>query len=341
MNGKHTLFVWFTRILIGLSGISCHHATNRMPISTVVSNGPAGVIADQTEGIVYFSSNNGLTWQNKSEGLPLDISIGLGGIAASENGLAIISKENGLYFFDEQQGSWVNIPTDRRLIESNPGALWFYKNSIYVGTQFGGVFHSRDAGRSWIQLNAGFESLAIRKFAEIGHRLYAATNAGLYVYNDQAGHWTRVYGTATLQVNGIAELGGRIYIATNQGAFTGGIGKNDWKKVFSVLALHNISTDGTALYAMAYNELFSSPDKGQSWQGLQKGLPAQLYTFNVMSIGDALLAGQWDGVYRMDTAMDKWVFSGHGLPLQLAITNMVGYNGIIVVSGRDRMVFTN
>jgi hypothetical protein len=43
---------------------------------------------------------------------------------------------------------------------------------------------------------------------------------------------------------------------------------------------------------MTYNELFSSADKGESWQSIQKGLPKELYTFNVIKNYNAVFAGQ-------------------------------------------------
>lgn len=305
-------------------------------IPSAVSSNPMTT----TGGIVYFSADNGLTWENKSAGLHSKISIGLGGIVVSGNRLALLSKDSGLYLFDAQEARWVSIPTDKQLIENNPGALLFYKDHFYVGTQFGGVFYSQDEGKSWTKLNAGLNNLTIRKLAEIEHKLYAATNAGLYSYNDLLSQWEREYGSSTLQVNGITTFDRNIYIATNQGAFTTIKGRRDWKKIFASGALHNISSDDKALYAMVYNELFSSFGKGASWQSIQKGLPAQLYTFNVIKNGNTVFAGQWDGVYRKDKENENWKRSGSGLPDNFAITNMQVYNGIIVVSSSERKLRT-
>lgn len=290
----------------------------------------------ETDGIIYFSYDNGLTWENKSEGLPSTTSIGLGGIAVTGNKLALISKDSGLYYFKTRENKWILIPTDKQLLESNVGALIFYNDCIYAGTQTNGVFYSKNDGKTWTTLNIGLENLTIRKFAEIENKLYAATNSGLYFYNDLLHHWELEYGTGTLQVNGITAFNGSIYIATNQGAFASPIGKKEWKKIFSNGALHNINSDNKALYAMVYNELFSSYDKGHSWQNIQSGLPAQLYTFNVVKIDNTLLAGQWDGIYRKDKETESWKFSSNGLPEKLAIANIQVYNKIIVVSGNER-----
>lgn len=318
---------------------SCGGQTNKDTKATLSISGVPSTISNPnttTEGIVYFSTDNGRTWEDKSAGLPSKISIGLGGIAASGKRLALASKDSGLYLYDSQKATWVKTLTDKQVIESNLGALTFYKDRIYIGTQFSGIFYSSNEGKSWAKLNTGLSNLTVRKLAGVEGKLYAATNAGLYSYNDLLHRWELEYGSATLQVNGVTALDGNLYIATSQGAFTAPIGRRDWKKIFEKGALHNISTDGKTLYAMVYNELFSSLDKGRSWQSMQKGLPAQLYTFNVIKNGNAVLAGQWDGVYRKDNANEVWKHSSSGLPHKFAITNMQVYNGIIVVSGSER-----
>ncbi|MBX3257929.1 MAG: hypothetical protein KF862_27610 [Chitinophagaceae bacterium] len=72
-------------------------------------------LINNSDGIVYFSYDNGLNWENKSTGLPSTANIGLSGIAVSENKLALLSKDSGLYFFNTQEDRWFNIPTDRQL----------------------------------------------------------------------------------------------------------------------------------------------------------------------------------------------------------------------------------
>lgn len=320
-------------ILVLLTLHACNAQTQDNTKSVVDNVIP---LSGNSDGIVYFSYDKGLTWKNESIGLPQTIKIGLGGIAVSENKLALLSKDSGLYFFNDQKGSWINIPTDKELLESNPGALLFFKDRIYAGTQFAGVFYTEDEGQSWTKLNTGLDNLSIRKFASIENKLYAATNSGLYSYNESLSQWDLEYGHSSLQVNGITAFDGNIYIASNQGGFNSVIGKKDWKKIFSEGALHNISSDDKGIYAMMYNELFSSCDKGKTWQSIQSGLPAELYTFNVIKKDNTHLAGQWDGVYRKDKETENWKFSGTGLPEKFAVTNMKSYNDIIVVSGAER-----
>lgn len=286
--------------------------------------------------IIYFSYDNGLTWTNKSRGLSAMTSIGLGGIAVFENKLALVSKENGLYFFNEFEDKWINIPAKAELLDGAPGALLIAENQVYVGTKNNGIYHSKDFGRTWHTMNNGLKSLTIRKLARFEDRLYAGTNAGLYSFDESKNKWKLEYGSEVLQVNGVAAFNGNIVIATNQGGFALFKERKQWNKIFSYGALHNISSVGNVIFAMAYNELFSSGDNGKTWTKIQAGLPAQLYTFNVVKAGDIFFAAQWDGIYRKNKESTEWEFSGSGLPNDFAFSNMQVYKNIIVVSGNKR-----
>jgi len=296
-------------------------------------NNPDETVSD---GVIYFSTDNGMSWKNSSNGLPLIVSMGLGGIAVSSDSLAIATKENGLFMFDFKKNIWVIIPTDKKIIESNPGSLIFYKDKIYLGTQFKGVFIFNIHERRWTSGSSGLGNLTVRKFAEIDNKLFAGTNDGLYSLNEKLNKWELEYGHSSLQVNGITGFGEYIFIGTNQGAFRTSKTKNDWRQVFSGRSLHNISSDEKTIYAMVYSELLSSIDNGESWQSIQKGLPEGLYTFNVMKNGNSVFAGQWDGVYKKDSAAKDWVHSSSGLPNKFAVTNMKSFRGTIIISTSER-----
>ena len=319
---------------------SCNRPSRRVTEnevkSNVISNGLLFNPNVTSEGIVFFSINNGLTWENKSEGLPDKAQFGLGAIAVSDDMLGIAMPEFGVYLYDFQKDFWVRVPTDKQILENHPRTLAFYKDDIFVGTQKKGVFYTADHGKSWLNLTKGLGNLTIRKLVQVDSTLYAGTDAGLYSYLNSQKKWELQYGNGTLQVNGITEFDGSIYIGTNQGAFTSSIGGKAWTQILPNRTLHNISSDENTIYAMVYSELLSSVDKGKSWQNIQKGLPADLYTFNVVKNGNSVFAGQWDGVYRKDNVNDIWRYYSNGLPNKLAITNMKLYKGIIVVSGNER-----
>ena len=297
---------------------------------------PSVYQSELTDGIVYFSKNGGLTWEDKSNGLPDKVTLGIGGLAVSGNSLGIATKDDGIYLFNLQNQIWVQTPTDEEIIKNNLGTLSFFKNHFFVGTQLNGVYTTSNNGSNWNSLNTGLNNLTIRRLVPIGNKLYAGTNTGLYSLDNKLKSWKLEYGNNSLQVNGITEFNGNIYIGTNQGLFTNANNQRGWKKMLDGYSLHNVSSDDKYIYAMTYNELLSSKDNGDNWKSVQRGLPKELYTFDIINNKNLVFAGQWDGVYRKDSENDIWQSYSNGLPSDLAITNIKSYINFIVVSGNER-----
>jgi hypothetical protein len=72
---------------------------------------------------------------------------------------------------------------------------------------------------------------------------------------------------------------------------------------------------------------------------MQKGLPAELYSFQVMKKDNVVLVGQWDGVYKRAVSENPkaaWTFSSKGLPSKFAVTEMKIYKNIVVIGCSER-----
>jgi ligand-binding sensor domain-containing protein len=294
---------------------------------------------NNANGIIYFSFDNGTTWENKSNGLPDTFS--LTDLAVADGFLGLSAKQNGIFIYDFQKNIWKNIATHPS-INYNIDALFFHNGKLFAGTQNGGVFSSDDKGKTWVCTNEGLGNLTIRKFAVFNNKLYVGTNGGLYSLNEKENNWHLEYEQDGLQVNGITALDSEIYIGTNKGVYKHAKLQRDWKQMLTNHSLHNISSDDGTVYAMTYNELFASFDKGNTWQNIQQGLPANLYTFQILKMGNIALAGQWDGVYKnvisshLMSSNNAWRSSNTGLPAKFAVTEMKRYNNIIVIGCSER-----
>ena len=297
-------------------------------------------LIEADSGIIYFSFDNGKSWKNASSGLPQNVSIGLGGVAGSGKLLGVAVKEYGVYIFNLNDSTWFNIPTEEQIIEGNIGALIFYRNNIYAGTQYKGIFFSQDYGKTWTSQNAGLNNLTIRRFIEFENKLYVCTNDGFYSLNKDSKVWESEYGNNSLQVNGATVFKESFYIATSKGVYKK-VSDNNWKNVLPDHSIHNISSGNEKLFAMTYNELLLSSKDGIIWQSEQDGLPERLYTFNVLYQNHVLFAGQWDGVYSKSDLSSKWKRSGIGLPSDFAVTNLISFNGILVITTSKRILRTD
>lgn len=296
-------------------------------------------VHDTEMGIIYFSADNGNSWQNKSNGFPGGIFIT--DMAVSENLLGVSTKQNGIFLYNNQNNLWENISTKPQ-IKNNIDALFFFNNKIFAGTQNGGIYISANNGKNWRELNNGLRNLTIRKMAVFHNKLYAGTNGGLYSLNEKENKWILEFDKNGLQVNGMTGYAGEIYIGTNHGAFKWSKQTKTWEQIMTNRSLHNISSDNHAVYAMVYNELFQSTDKGKTWQSIQNGLPEKLYTFQVMTKDSVSLAGQWYGIYRKINSgpplylSSGWKSSNNGLPSEFAVTEMKIFKNMFVIGCSER-----
>lgn len=318
-------------ILFTLPFYSCHSQTNCD--SAIVQGMSAPIQNNEKElaGVIYFSSDHGDNWMNTSQGLPEQVSIGLGGIAASDHQIGVATKENGVYLYNSVTRFWEPVPTDKQITEGNIGAMSMLDHQIFVGTQYKGVFRSGDRGKTWTIQNKGLTSLTIRRFCEFNQKLYVCTNDGFYSFNEKAGRWVLEYGHSSLQVNGATQYRGSFCLATDKGIIMQQK-DNTWINVAPHLSVHHISSDLEQIYAMTYNELLLSSFDGKTWQSQQTGLPETLYTFNVIRYGNTLYAAQWDGVYRKTGKSTRWNLSGAGLPANFAVTNLLLWQDVLVIS---------
>jgi photosystem II stability/assembly factor-like uncharacterized protein len=289
-------------------------------------------VTEPERGIVYFSTDNGKTWENKSDGLPDGIF--LSDMAVAPGLLGLSTKHQGIFLFNFVQNKWVSLATIPTPDEIN--VLAFHGGKILAGTKSNGVFSSSDLGRTWMPLNHGLKNLTVRKLVYLEHSLYAGTNGGLYAFNESNQQWRPELDEPGLQVNGIRALAGDLYAGGNRGIFKKSKGKQEWKQIMPGYSLHNVGVDAKNIYALTYGkagELFRSPDKGRSWISDQTGMPPR-YTFQVIEKGNTLLAGQWDGVY---VKHDKqgWVLSSQGLPKNLPVLELV-ITGNTIVAGSSQ-----
>jgi len=295
----------------------------------------SGTQKDVQNGIIYFSYDNGANWINSSNELPEKIKIGLGGIATSNQILGVATKDDGVYIYNIKSRIWENVPTDKQIIEANIGSMAIIHSAIFVGTQFKGVFYTKNNGKNWTALNNGLTNLTIRRFCEFNNVLYVCTNDGFYSYNKIPDSWNLEFRQNSLQTNGATIFNGRFYLATNKGIFTQEADKS-WINSSPQFSMHNISSDKNQIYAMTYNELLLSSTDGKNWQSIQSGLPKELYTFNVLNHNNLILAGQWDGIYKKTNNNTMWELSSNGLPTKFAVTNLKTFNDILVISTSER-----
>ena len=104
---------------------------------------------------------------------------------------------DGLFSWNSVIKSWFPINVGYRFLKDiSVGPIAGNGANLYVGTHFGGVFHSSDKGKNWSAINnglrTGWNGVEIFALELIGTDLFAGTSEGIYLLTNGKS-WERVY----------------------------------------------------------------------------------------------------------------------------------------------------
>jgi photosystem II stability/assembly factor-like uncharacterized protein len=158
------------------------------PVHVIVGDNYGRVFAGTDVGGVYFSSSNGIGWNQVNNGLTVPY---VRSLALDSMGSVFVGTQGGGVFRSTNGGSsWTatSAPTQWtiRALAANASGV------ILAGTSGGGVFRSSNAGLSWMQLNNGIADPFVRSFSFCSpDTLFAGTGfAGVYRSTDAGSTWT-------------------------------------------------------------------------------------------------------------------------------------------------------
>lgn len=188
--------------------------------------------------------------------------------------------------------------------------------NIFAGSSQGKVFASIDGGQHWAEHSTGLPptiSINFLSFDATGKKLYAATDAGLFVSTGAALHWLPV------------------------GKVTADQSDNYTALAFDLKATQTIFA-GTASHGVLV-----SLDGGNTWSSINKGLsPAttiNALTFDVLS--GQLWAATASGIYRSDNRGGTWQTFNTGLAPSAVVnsvqpdTNVIGGTKGLIFAGTN------
>ena len=111
---------------------------------------------------------------------------------------------------------------------------------VYVGTQDGGIYRSKDAGKTWHSIGRSLPNDSIRGIVVTRAALYVATGRGIFKNNFQNSEWVSVNNGLTALSTQVlmASSEGELYVGTNAGAFRSQDAGNHWVNISETLGIH-------------------------------------------------------------------------------------------------------
>ncbi|MCB0728333.1 MAG: T9SS type A sorting domain-containing protein [Ignavibacteriae bacterium] len=230
---------------------------------------PTSIIAG-TE-VLFRSSDNGVSWQDVSLGLP----DGVFNLSSGGNSL-FAATVNGVYRSSNSGTTWIN----SGLNSENIVSLEISGDSIYAGSSGRGVFRSTDMGLSW--QNFGIQDKWVYDLKILNGKLFAGTNfVGMFRSPLNSVNWSLINsGIYGMPVNSFAQTNnsiiagayGGLFISTNMGISWQDKGKS-FPGILSDVSLGGshliydvaVDTINNIIYGGSAGAVYRSTDNGESW----------------------------------------------------------------------------
>jgi len=171
-----------------------------------------------TNGGIFYSTDEGTSWNitgNKFNNHSL---------AKIENTLFAATEGNGIFRSTNYGSSWTEVDsTDYDFF----GGLAVIGTNIFAGAfQFyhqpstGGIFVSKDNGRSWDHSDTGMTDHSVNVLYSDGSNLYAGTNTNIFVSTDTGATWKNISPHVdSLGANALVVYDSYLFAGSNGGAW--------------------------------------------------------------------------------------------------------------------------
>jgi photosystem II stability/assembly factor-like uncharacterized protein len=253
-----------------------------VPVVVVDPHSDDTVYVGTSSGGVFKSTDAGATWH------PANAGLGASGI----NALVVHPENPGVLYAGTLAGmaktidggmTWAMHPA----LTSNVQTLAFDRldsQTLYAGTQGGGVLKSTDGGATWAASNTGLTSLdAAALSTDVSGAVYFATDAaGVFKSVNGGASWMAVNtGLLNLQIRAMATHPANasvLLVGTRSGLFRSADGGGSWTGTGP--AVPNPDTGAVAIDAAEPSRMFlgttagifRSVDDGMTWTAMSSGL---------------------------------------------------------------------
>jgi photosystem II stability/assembly factor-like uncharacterized protein len=279
-----------------------------LPVEKIeINNNTKCAAVPGANNIIYQSKDGGQTWQNISQTLPANAQPE--GFFASES-IVYMRLKNELYqsknnlkepVWEKEQGLDLKSPS-----------IAFNHSGVVAYNYDGKIYSKSTTDKTWAQVYTTSKKHSLQSFFETTDgTLFLGSGNGLYKSSDKGKNWKQVQREGW--VMDIVESDG-VLIGTGQKGIMRSTDKGEnWEWIISEggvgIAVERI-TGGFA--AIVYNSskesriIYTSLDNGKTWKSISEGLQPSLSISSIKQVGNFLLCGHPDGIFRSADMGKTW-----------------------------------
>ncbi len=241
-------------------------------------------------GGIYRSIDHGLTWSNIIDGIEaVDIkAVALSPAFASDKTI-FVGSNGGAYRSMDGGVNWSLVISGDSINSIALSPSFIADRTVYISSPSAVVYRSVDAGNTWESIGLGLEGRALYAISLSTDGLFAATDAGVYLFN------------------------GTSWQSMSLGKVAGGGGI-----VHSVAVSPSYGNDRTVYAGTHGDGIIFSTNGGATWNSANNGLDnldvqAIALTPGFSSSRTMFAATSGGGIFRSTTAGSQWVSFNNGL----------------------------
>jgi len=257
--------------------------------------------------LIYQSKDGGQTWEDVSYSLPINEKPE--GFFAGESDLYL---RVGNVMYRSKSNLQTPVWIKENVLDSQSTSIVFNRSGVVAYNEDGQIYQKMPARGNWLPVYTNFKKHAMRTiFETTDGTVFIGSDNGLFKSVDRGESWKQVQQKGW--VMDMVESEG-VLIGTSQNGIMRSTDKGEhWEWVISEggvgIAVERIEGGFAAISYSASTQsrrIRISLDGGKTWKAIDEGLPASLSISSIKQMGNYLLCGHPDGIFRSADMGKTW-----------------------------------
>jgi photosystem II stability/assembly factor-like uncharacterized protein len=277
-------------------------------VKSVTANpATAAYVGPRAANIIFQSKDGGQTWQDISYGLP-----------GNEQPKDFFAGESGLYLRvkNEMYRSKSNLRTPvwekENVLDPRCTSIAFNYSGVTAYNYQGQIYQKMSPMGTWLPIHTNFRKQSVRTiFETFDGTVFLGCDDGLYKSADRGRSWKQVQREGW--VMDIVESDGVLVGAGQNGIIRSMDQGEHWEWVINEggagIAIERIDGGFAAISSSSSTlsrRVRISLDNGKTWKAIDEGLQPSLLISSIKQIGQYLVCGHPDGIFRSSDRGKTW-----------------------------------